>query len=69
MMPRVSRRIDEVQKKFAEDFTVVNGNLLLCKVGSKIKQQVHLTIVFIISVNGSQATLSPLFSFSFVTQL
>ena len=67
MMPRVSRRIDEVQKKFAEDFTVVNGNLLLCKVGSKIKQQVHLTIV--ISVNGSQATLSPLFSFSFVTQL
>ena len=45
MMPRVSRRIDEVQKKFAEDFTVVNGNLLLCKVGSKIKQQVHLTIV------------------------
>ena len=33
MMPRMSRRVDDVQKEFAEDFTVVNGNLLLCKVG------------------------------------
>ena len=32
MMPRMSRRVDHVQKEFAEDFTVVNGNLLLCKV-------------------------------------
>ena len=32
MMPRMSRRVDDVQKEFAEDFTVVNDNLLLCKV-------------------------------------
>ena len=32
MMPRSSRRVDDVQKEFAEDFTVVNDNLLLCKV-------------------------------------
>ena len=31
-MPRMSRRVDDVQKEFSEDFTVVNGNLLLCKV-------------------------------------
>ena len=32
MMPRMSRRVDDVQKEFSEDFTVVNDNLLLCKV-------------------------------------
>ena len=30
-MPRVHRSIDDIHHEFSDDFTVVNGNLLLCK--------------------------------------
>ena len=39
-MPRMSRRVDDVQKEFSEDFTVVNDNLLLCKVKNGLSDSV-----------------------------
>ena len=46
MMPRMSRRVDDVQKEFAEDFTVVNDNLLLCKVNYFIDKEIVIEFEF-----------------------